>query len=214
MRRTLVLLGMCCLLATGVTQARAADPGRWRITGVSRIPLEYYQGLASDPERRLWFDGVFAGLYRADARLHERARNVQAIPPAVTVREGYNHIGDITWDRRQGGRVLLPLECYYPGQPGGGNTCRTGSIGVADPDTVRWRYYVKLAPAEIPKAMWAEVSPDGRRLWTSSGPDLLAYRTADIAQANAAPSRRAHPRRAPAGRRRAVERHHRCRLLR
>jgi hypothetical protein len=28
--------------------------------------------------------------------------------------------------------------------------------------------------------MWAEVSPDGRLLWTSSGTDLLAYRTADV----------------------------------
>jgi hypothetical protein len=160
--------------------ARAADPGRWRLTGVSKIPIEYYQGMASDPGRALWFDGVFAGLYRADAALHEQARQDVVIPPAVTAREGYNHIGDITWDRREGGRVLLPLECYYPGGPGDANTCRTGSIGVADPATVRWRYSAKLSPAEIPKAMWAEVSPDGRLLWTSSGSDLLAYRTAQI----------------------------------
>jgi hypothetical protein len=184
MRRAVVLL---CLLAVAAP-AQAADPGRWRFTGATRIPLEYYQGMTSDPARRLWFDGVFAGLYRADAALHEQARNAAEIPPGVTAREGYNHIGDIGWDRREGGRVLLPLECYYPGQPAGGNTCRTGSIGVADPDTLTWRYYVKLAPAEIPKAMWAEVSPDGRLLWTSSGPDLLAYRTADVKPANAAPA--------------------------
>jgi hypothetical protein len=36
--------------------------------------------------------------------------------------------------------------------------------------------------------MWAEVSPDGRLLWTSSGPDLLAYRTTDISRADAAPA--------------------------
>jgi hypothetical protein len=184
MRRAVVLL---CLLAVAAP-AQAADPGRWRFSGVSKIPLEYYQGVTSDPGRRLWFDGVFAGLYRADAALHEQARNAAEIPPQVAVREGYNHIGDIGWDRREGGRVLLPLECYYPGQPNGGNTCRTGSIGVANPDTVTWRYYVKLAPAEIPKAMWAEASPDGRLLWTSAGPDLLAYRTADIKPANAAPA--------------------------
>ena len=35
--------------------------------------------------------------------------------------------------------------------------------------------------------MWNEVSPDGSLLWTSSGHDLLAYRTADISRANAAP---------------------------
>jgi hypothetical protein len=184
MRRVLVLL---CLLVIAAP-AQAADPGRWHLTGVSTVPLEYYQGVTSDPGRRLWFDGVFAGLYRADAALHERARNAAEIPPAVTAREGYNHIGDISWDRHEGGRVLLGLECYYPGQPNGGNTCRTGSIGVANPDTLAWRYYVKLAPAEIPKAMWVEASPDGRLLWTSSGPDLLAYRTADITPAHAAPA--------------------------
>lgn len=37
--------------------------------------------------------------------------------------------------------------------------------------------------------MWAEVSPDGQLLWTSSGPDLLAYRTADIAPGAATPIR-------------------------
>jgi hypothetical protein len=176
-RRLVLLLAALAVLAPS---ARAADPGRWRLTGVSKVPIEYYQGMASDPGRRLWFDGVFFGLYRADAALHERARRVAEIPAAVTAREGYNHIGDITWDRREGGRVLLPLECYYPGGPGDANTCHTGSIGVADPVTLRWRYYVKLAPAEIPKAMWAEVSPDGSLLWTSAGADLLAYRTADI----------------------------------
>ena len=101
--------------------------------------------------------------------------------------EGYNHIGDIAWDHREGGRILLPLECYVPGGPNGGNPCLHGSIGVADPRSLQWRYYVKLDPAEIPKAMWNEVSPDGSLLWTSSGDDLLAYRTADITPAKAAP---------------------------
>ena len=144
---------------------------------MSRIPLEYFQGMTSDPRRALWFDGVFIGLYRADASLRERRRNDVVIPPEVTAREGYNHVGDLSWDAREGGRILLPLECFYPGRPGGANSCGTGSIGVADPRTLRWRYYVKLDPAEIPKAMWAEVSPDGRLLWTSAGADLLAYRT-------------------------------------
>jgi hypothetical protein len=47
---------------------------------------------------------------------------------------------------------------------------------------------VKLDPADIPKAMWCEVDPAGELLWTSSGQDLIAYRTADISLANAAPS--------------------------
>ena len=171
------------VLLLPVASASAADPGRWRLTGRSAIPLEYFQGMTSDPDGHVWFDGVFAGLYRTDDRLRERARREIAIPPLLTSSRGYNHIGDPTWDAREGGRLLLPLECYTPGAPGGSNTCGRGAIGVADPLTLRWRYLVELDPAEIPKAMWAEVSPDGRLVWTSSGGDLLAYRTAAISRA-------------------------------
>lgn len=168
--------------------ARAADPGRWKETGHSPISFTYYQGVTSDDRGRFFFDGIFVGLYRADRDLKPEARQDEEIPPDVFAREGYNHMGDLTWDAAEGGRVLLPLECYYPAGPGDANSCGTGSIGVADPNTLAWRYYVKLDPAEIPKAMWAEVSPDGSLLWTSVGNDLLAYRTADISAANAAPA--------------------------
>jgi hypothetical protein len=159
--------------------AFARDPGRWLMTGVSSVPLSYWQGVTSDPARNLYFDGVFAGLYRTTSRLRQTAgsSNVIAMTP-----EGYNHIGDVTQHR---GRILLPLECF---EPGVGNTCGRGAIGVADPRTLAWRYYVNLDPAEIPKAMWAETSPDGRLLWTSSGDDLLAYRLSEISSANAAPA--------------------------
>ena len=183
--RWLVAL-VAVVLLVPVAPASAADPGRWRLTGQSAIPLEYFQGMTSDPDRRVWFDGVFAGLYRTDDRLRERARREMAIPPQVTSSRGYNHIGDPTWDARERGRLLLPLECYTPGAPGGSNTCGRGAIGVADPVTLRWRYLVELDPSEIPKAMWAEVSPDGRLVWTSSGRDLLAYRTAAISRAASA----------------------------
>jgi hypothetical protein len=168
--------------------ARAADPGRWTLTGTTSLPIVYYQGVTVDPARNLFFDGVYVGLYRTNPGFTETGRNDDVIPPDVHLRERYNHIGDIAWDRREGGRVLLPLECYYPGQANNGNPCLNGSIGVADPGTLQWRYYVKLDPAEIPKAMWNEVSPDGSLLWSSSGDDLLAYRTADVSQANAAPA--------------------------
>jgi len=148
------------------------------------MPLYYYQGVTADPARNLYFDGIDFGLYRTDAQLRETARNDDVIPPDVTAREGYNHIGDLSWDAAEHGRVLLPLECYYPPA---GNTCMTGSIGVADPNSLRWRYYVKLDPRYIAKAMWNEVSPDGKLVWTSSEGDLLAYRTADVKAANAAP---------------------------
>jgi len=165
--------------------AQAADPGRWTQTGSSTMPLYYYQGVTSDPAGHFYFDGVDVGLYRTDSQLNEQARNDDVIPPAVTAAEGYNHIGDITWDGAEGGRILLPLECYYPPA---GNTCRTGSFGVADPATLRWRYYVKLDPRYIAKAMWAEVSPDGTLIWTSDGNDLLAYRTSQVKPAHAAPA--------------------------
>ncbi|MDQ6793796.1 MAG: hypothetical protein M3067_03015, partial [Chloroflexota bacterium] len=181
-----------CAIAAPV--AHAGDPGRWTITGRSTVPLEYYQGLAGDAPTRptLFFTGIDFGLYRTDADLHETGRNLDAIPPQVHATEGYDHIGDPAYDAREGGRVLLPFECYYPGaapgQPDPNNTCRTGSIGVADPRTLQLRYYVKLDPAEIPKAMWLAVSPDGRLVWTQTGNDLIAYRLDDVNAANAAPA--------------------------
>jgi hypothetical protein len=128
---------------------------------------------------------VFEGLWRTTPALRQTAGVPSAIPADVKAAEGYNHMGDPTWNPGDGGRVLLPMECYTPGV---GNTCGTGSFGVADPKTLAWRYYVQLDPAEIPKAMWAETSPDGKLVWTSSGNDLLAYRTSDITAANAGPA--------------------------
>jgi hypothetical protein len=166
--------------------AFAADPGRWTETGHDPVPLEYFQGVTTDRAGDFYFDGFQVGLYRTGPTLVEEARNDSGIPVEVYLREGYNHIGDITWDKREGGRLLLPLECYLPFF---GNLCKTGSIGVADPVTLRWRYYVKLDKEFIDKAMWAEVSPNGQLLWTSSGSgdDLLAYRVKDITARNAGP---------------------------
>jgi hypothetical protein len=172
---------VCVCAAAPAAEARG--PGRWVLTGATSIPSTYWQGLTSDPaKRRVFFTGVFEGLWRTTPKLRQTAGVGAAIPADVKALEGYDHIGDPTWNR---GRVLLPLECYTPGT---GNTCGTGSFGVADPSTLAWRYYVKLDPAEIPKAMWAEASPDGKLVWTSSGDDLLAYRSSDIVAANAGPA--------------------------
>jgi hypothetical protein len=177
---------VCAALALGAPGVAAADdPGRWTETGASTMPLYYYQGVTSDPARNLYFDGIYFGLYRTDSQLHETARNDDVIPLTVHASEGYNHIGDISWDGAESGRILLPLECYYPPA---GNTCGTGSFGVADPATLRWRYYVKLDPAFIQKAMWAEISPNGKLIWTSHNNDLLAYRANQVIPANAAPT--------------------------
>jgi hypothetical protein len=175
-----VVLGLTLLAWPGV--ARAADPGRW--VEVTAVPTkgEYYQGMTSDKAGHLYFDGFTVGGYRTDLALAEQARNENLIPPD----QPFDHIGDWTYDGAEGGRLILPLECYTPGRPNGGNTCGLGAFGVADPVTMAWRYRVMLDPAEIAKAMWAEVSPDGKLIWTSSGNDLLAYAGADVNAANAA----------------------------
>ena len=193
-----------CALAVGaavalpVTSASAADPGRWRLSDVRAVPLEYFQGLTHAPDGSRFFSGLFDGLYRTDLGLTEQARRTPVLPPAVAA-QGFNHVGDITWDAGEGGRVLLPLECYVPGGPNGGNTCGRGAIGVADPTTLAFRHLVRLDPADIPKAMWGEVSPDGALWWTSSRADLLAYRTADISAQNASTGTAIRPVRRIAG---------------
>jgi hypothetical protein len=184
--RALCAAAVLALVLAAPAQAR--DPGRWQLSGYSSLPTEYWQGVTGDGSGRLFFDGVFEGLYGTTRTLTQTGAISQAIPAAVKTAEGYNHIGDIGYDHAEGGRVLLPFECYVPFQPNGGNTCGTGSIGVADPATLALRYYVKLDPSEIPKAMWIEASPDGSLLWTSSGADLLAYRAADVSAANAPPA--------------------------
>jgi hypothetical protein len=187
---TAALFACAALVLIAVHTAPAAKTGLWVETGHSAVPFSYWQGVTSDQQRRLYFDGPQTGLYRTSSDLVQEAGTSNVIPADVYGREGYNHIGDVTWDKREGGRVLLPLECYLPFI---GNLCHTGSIGVADADTLEWRYYVKLDPAFIDKAMWAEVSPNGKLLWTSNGGlngghDLLAYDMSEITAANAAPA--------------------------
>jgi hypothetical protein len=194
LRRMLGSAGATCVLVGALTTAAAstalaADPGRWVETGRKTTSVSYWQGITFDAgARSFYFDGVNTGLYRTTDSLTRTGGVSNVIPPSVKSAEGYNHLGDLSFDAAEGKRVLLPLECYYPGQPNGGNTCQTGSIAAADPGTLSWRYYVKLDPAYIKKAMWVEASPDGRWIWTSSGTNLLAYSAADVTPANAAPS--------------------------
>jgi hypothetical protein len=180
------LVTAICCLALVVPAAEAADPGLWVVTGSTNAPSRYREGTASDPARNVFFDGPTTnpGLYRTFGG-RETAHHHDVIPTDVKQREMYNHIGDIAWDATEGGRLLLPLESYFFGAPDT-NPSKTGSFGVADPKTLQWRYYVKLDPAEIPKAMWVATTPDGLA-WTSSGDDLLAYNLADVSAANAAP---------------------------
>jgi hypothetical protein len=189
MRLPRVLILGAALAALVPTAALARDPGRFVDTSWSRFTTNYNEGISADPSGSVYFDGTSinsSGLFRTTAGLMQTAANPGVIPAQVAAGEGYNHVGDPSWDAAEGGRVLLPLECYYLGQPDP-NTCKTGAFGVADPRSLAWRYYVKLDPADIPKAMWVETSPDGSLLWTSAGHDLLAYRSTDVTPANAAP---------------------------
>ena len=184
MRRAALLATLAFALPA---TAHAADPGLWIKTATSSKPSSYRQGLASNPATGdVFFSGPFVGVYRTR---NDRVlvSNGNAIPQDVNSREQYNHIGDIAFDARDGGQVLLPMESYQPFQPDT-NPSKTGSIGVLDAKTLSWKYYVKLDPAEIPKAQWIATDPANNLFWTISGQDLLAYRLSDINPANAAPN--------------------------
>ena len=79
------------------------------------------------------------------------------------------------------------MECFNP-SANPSNTCGKGAFGIANAQTLAFRYYVQLDPKFIPKAMWAETSPSGNLIWTSAGNDLIAYRASRVSRANAAPS--------------------------
>jgi hypothetical protein len=185
-------LSVCAAIAIAATAtatpALAADPGSWVRTGLTELPLYDYQGITHDPSGDFYFDGVFKGLARTDSTGKEEARSDVVIPADIEASVGFNHIGDLSWDKAEGGRLILPLECYTAGQANGGNTCGIGGFAVADPKTLTWRYWVKLDPADIPKAMWAEADPDGKQIWTSAGRDLLVYNAADVTAANQQPA--------------------------
>jgi hypothetical protein len=185
-RTARLALSFACAACVAPPPASAADPGTWVVTGTRTLPAYYRQGIASDPSRNVYFSGSFAGIYRT-RNLVEKARNTSPIPPDVAQREKYNHIGDIAWDAAENGRLLLPLESYAPFEADP-NPGKTGGVGVMDPATLKWRYYVKLDPAEIAKAQWFATDAPRGLVWTLSGTDLLAYNLADINPANAAPA--------------------------
>lgn len=179
------LAAVLAVAASGATASAApSPPQRWVLSNADSVPLQYFQGLTHDGGGNLFFVGVFQGGYRTNDALKQLAGRPNVFPLDVAAATGFNHIGDPTYDTAEGGRVLVPLECYVPGKPNGGNTCGMGGVAIVDPATLAWRYWVKLDG--IPKAMWAEISPDGERLWTSAGDDLVAYATSDIVAANAA----------------------------
>jgi hypothetical protein len=187
MRRYARFLIALALVTVAIAPATAGPPGGWNEVGRTKIPWTYWQGMTHDGTGARYFSGTHVGLWKTDPQLNETVRNPDVIPPEVHLTENYNHIGDISYHK---GKIYLPLECYYFVA---GNPCKTASIGVADSKTLEWQYYVRLAAApDMEKAMWNEVSPDGKLIWTSNQdpddkPDLLAYTLSEISPANAAP---------------------------
>jgi hypothetical protein len=178
---------LAALLAFAST-ASARDPGRWVLTGASSIPIVYWQGLTNNPDASsTFFIGPLQGLWQTTPQLVQTAGVSNEIPTDLRHDIGYNHIGDPTWLAGEGGRIVLPMECFNPSATPS-NTCGKGAFGIANAQTLAFRYYVQLDPKFIPKAMWAETSPDGKLIWTSSRNDLIAYRASQVSKANAAPS--------------------------
>jgi hypothetical protein len=178
------------VLAVATLAGLVAEPAfaGWRLSRVSRIPIAYNQGITFDrASRSFLFSGATGALNSGLFRASNTLRPIRARDPLVpATKEGYNHVGDLSFDP-VGRRVLLPLECYDPYSRA--NPCGSGAIGVADPLSLAFRYYVNLHTSQVRKAMWVELSPDARWVWTSSGRRLLAYRAADVNRATAARQR-------------------------
>lgn len=181
-----ILARFCPLMVVAALAGWLAEPALagWSLNGTSAASVAYNQGMTFQAPDTFFFDGVSStsnsAVYRTTSTLSQTASNLAVIPPT---KEGYNHAGDLTFDP-VGNRLLLPLECYYPGSSPS-NTCGSGAFGVVDPMTLSFLYYVRLWTPQIQKAMWAEITPDGRWIFTSSGTHLLAYKAADVNQQRA-----------------------------
>ena len=119
----------------------------------------------------MFFTGVFQGLWRTTPAPASDRRRRERDPPERPPAEGYNHIGDPTWNPGDGGRVILPMECY---DASAGNTCGTRRLRGRRPVTLACRYYVKLDPGRDPQG---DVGGD------------LAEREADLDQQRRRPAR-------------------------
>ena len=135
------------------------------------LPAGYDDGLAADAAGHLLWSGVPDGLYRSNLELRPQLRLRGAIPGALRS-DGFAR------RRRPGmghdpapGRLLVPLQCAAGAASAG---CPAAGIGVYDAGLI-WRYYVELDRSAITSIDWAQVSPDGSLVWTSSGRDLLFY---------------------------------------
>ncbi len=79
--------------------AQAMTPGGPGFSPEQLGPASYWQGLTSDPaDSNLFFVGIFRGRGARPPACTQTAGVSNVIPPAVAQAEGYNHIGDPTWN--------------------------------------------------------------------------------------------------------------------
>jgi hypothetical protein len=161
--------------------AHAADPGRWFALNDTPVAAGADLGVTSDDDAFLFAGAPTAGL-RTDLRLGAAVTSAQLLPADITAL-GYDRLGDWTL---ADGRVIAPLGCSAPpAQPPG--ACPPPALGILSPQ-LGWLGRVLLDPTDVAQVTWAEASPDGDLVWTSSGDDLIAYDTATV-QAGETPIR-------------------------
>jgi hypothetical protein len=178
----LTAMAVVGLVLAGVSAGKAQ--AAWQQGPTTTASPAYNQGITFDQSQgSFYLSGIDSptnsALYRTNRDLTPTGSNLALLPQS---KEGYNHVGDLSFDSTRR-HLLLPMECYD--QASGGNTCGVGAFGVADPATLGFRYYVNLDSTQIQKAMWDEITPDGKWILTSSGTHLLAYAAAKVNQTTA-----------------------------
>ena len=114
--RTAALAALLALVLCA--PAGAKDPGRWTLSGWSSVSNFYWQGVTSaGPTAPLYFSGPVEGLYRTDRFLNETAAISPAIPASVRAVEGYNHVGDISFDGRGRQARAAPARVLHARRP-------------------------------------------------------------------------------------------------
>lgn len=169
------LLGLALVLPA---HAAAAGPGSWVVSGVERPPAGATTGIAGDGTGARFVTGGTA-LLRTDARLATELTLRAAIPGELVRTPAFTGLGDPGWTPAAR-RLVAPLLCGT----GAGADCGRGGLALFDRD-LNWKVGVTLDAADGPAARWAAPSPDGALVWTSAGPDLVAYRVVDLVPANA-----------------------------
>jgi hypothetical protein len=111
--RALATAAALAALFAAAPAAQAADPGRWKLTKARNVKIAYNQGITAVGSSAFSFSSNQI-IFLTDRALRQRRENTQILPADVVAAEGYDHIGDLTYDRAEGGRLLLPLECYRP----------------------------------------------------------------------------------------------------